>query len=164
MKQLSHILNTLPSLARAERAALARPFVAPVVRGGRVTVPIRGVRCAFAVEPDGFDGWGLFRPVADDRAILARMATPGERMNYLIRLPTALLILCVWRYPHWDAVLANVFDRRFPARATVPVCLVGPAKRFDTVRARFDGERFLFESFHAAANPDLAGLLRKTLD
>jgi hypothetical protein len=163
MTRSANILDVLPRLARDERDALACQFVAPAMRGSNVVAGIQGVRCSFAVEPEGFDGWGVFQPIDHDRAALVRMATPGERMEYLRKFPTACLILCAWRYPHWDAVLANPSDRRFPIKHPAPVCFAGTAQQFDTVRARFDGERFLFESPHAHSDPDLAALLRKTL-
>lgn len=163
MKHSTYILDSLHRLARDERNLFASEFVAPSVRGRAVAVRIKGVRCSFEVEPAGFDGWGVFRAIAHDRAALMRMATPGERMKYLRQYPAACLVLCVWRYPHWDAVLADLSDRRFPVRTTAPLCLAGAAQRFDTVRARFDGEQFLFESMHGPADADLAGLLRKTL-
>jgi len=163
MKHAPTILPSLHRLARDERDALASAFVAPSVRGSDVIARIRGVRCSFQVEPDGFDGWGVFRPIDHDCAALLRMATPGERMKYLRQLPSVCLILCTWRYPHWDAVLANPSDRRFPIKDLAPVYLTGTAQQFDTVRARFDGERFLFESLHAHSDPDMAALLRKTL-
>jgi hypothetical protein len=164
MKHSTPILDALERLARDERDQLASAFVAPAIRGGAVSVRIKGVRCVFQVEPAGFDGWGVFRAIGRDRAALVRMATPGERVKYLRQYPAARLFLCVWRYPHWDAVLANLSDRRFPVRTTAPVCLAGPTQRFDTVCARFDGEQFLFESLHTRADPDLAALLRKTLE
>jgi len=133
------------------------------VRGSDAIVRVQGVRCSFCIEPEGFDGWGVFRPVDHDRAALVRMATPGERMRYLRQFRTACLILCAWRYPLWDAVLANPTDRRFPVKDTAPVSLTGAARQFETVRARFDGERFLFESLHAQSDRDMAALLRKTL-
>jgi hypothetical protein len=157
------ILDALDRLARDERDLLASAFVAPVVRGGAVTVRIEGIRCGFKIEPEGFDGWGVFRPISHDRATLVRMATPGERMKYLCQYPAACLILCAWRYPHWSAVLANPSDRRFSIKDTAQVWHAGAAQRFDSVRARFDGEQFLFESLHARPDTDLAALLRKTL-
>jgi hypothetical protein len=164
MKHSTPILDALAHLAQDERDLLASTFVAPAIRGGAVTVRMKGVRCVFKIHPEGFDGWGVFRAIAHDRAALVRMATPGERMKYLRQYPAACLVLSVWRYPHWDAVLANLSDRRFPVRTTAPVCFAGTAQRFDTVRARFDGKQFLFESLHPRADADLAALLRKTLE
>jgi len=62
-------------LASAESAFLAREFLAPVVRGRGVSVSIAGVRCVMTLEPRGFQGWGLFRPLSYTAATLVREAS-----------------------------------------------------------------------------------------
>ena len=58
-KRLREILKRL---AAAEERAFAGEFLAPMLRGGVVQVRIAGVICRLKVQPDDFEGWGVFRP------------------------------------------------------------------------------------------------------
>ena len=61
------ILAALDRLARAEDAFLRQEFLAPVVKGAGVAVRIAGVICRLKVEPNDFDGFGVFRPASHVR-------------------------------------------------------------------------------------------------
>jgi hypothetical protein len=51
-------LGQIERLARDEGLFLAREFLAPVVRGGKVHVRIAGVVCKLRTRPPDFEGWG----------------------------------------------------------------------------------------------------------
>ena len=75
----SRIDDALVRLARAEMAFLGNEFVAQAVRAGGVEITIDGVRHTMRVVPADFEGWGLFRPLSRNVAMLVREATLTER-------------------------------------------------------------------------------------
>ena len=54
------IRETLERLAKAEEQAFAGEFLAPAIPGGVVQIRIAGVVCRLKIEPDDFEGWGVF--------------------------------------------------------------------------------------------------------
>lgn len=157
--QLSETLNRL---AAAEERFLAEEFLAPVVRGGEVFVRIEGVACRLQVKPRDFEGWGVFRPASHLEADLVRPATLTEQRKYLQHLPKVGLVLFENLDGCWWAIPANQGDSRFRVEGALPVTLVEEVQRFDTIQARFDGARALFESLDDRRDPSLAEFLRQS--
>lgn len=153
----------LQRLARAEAAFVGSEFLAPVLRGRGVGVRIAGVRCTLAVEPHGFEGWGLFRAASHTLARWVRELTMGERRRYLALFPPVRLILCRRADGRWRGLPASRADSRFSIEGLVPVRFVEDGDLFETILARFDGGQFWFESADDRADPAVAVLLRESL-
>jgi hypothetical protein len=162
-RRKSDILGAIDRLAKAEEAFVGSEFLAPVLRGLGVGVRIAGVRCRLAVEPGDFEGWGLFKAVAQDRATLVRRMTMAERRRYLALFPPVRLILCRREGQEWLGLPASQADSRFSIEGLVPVRFVEDAELFETVVARFDGGQFWFESADDRADPAVPPMLRESL-
>jgi hypothetical protein len=164
--------NTVPSsrfndafnkLAAAEERFLAGEFLAPVVERGLVHVRIAGIVNRLRCEPRSFTGFGIFKPVASDQAVLVRPATLTERRKYLELFPLVRLIVCQQRQNEWLAMTAHRGDQRFQIAGLVPVRLIQEAQLFEVIRARFDGHNFWYESSESSRDPATAAWLRKQL-
>jgi hypothetical protein len=158
-----HLSEALGRLAAAEERFLDGEFLAPMPRGGRVRVRIAGVVCELRVEPAGFQGWGVWRPLSLTQAGLAREATLTERQRYLELFPRLLLILCEHRRGRWLAAPARRGDTRFRLEGLVSIFLVEGADRFEVVEARFDGTQCWFERPDPRHDPAAADYLRQAL-
>lgn len=154
----------LGRLATAEDDFLTRQFLAPVVRGGEVQVRIAGVVCRLAVEPDDFQGWGVFQPRSHTTAKLVRAAQLGERERYLELFPAVRLILVHHEDDEWLAMPAHRGDRRFRMDRLVAVRLIDEAQLFETVQARFDGGTFWYDAADSQSSPATAAWLRESLE
>jgi hypothetical protein len=157
------LLAALDRLAAVEHAFVGADFLAPVLRGLGVGVRIEGVHCRLRVHPPTFEGWGLFRAVAHDRAALTRPMTLAERRRYLALFPPVRLILCRHEQGGWLALPASRADTRFSIDGLIPVRFVEEADLFDTVVARFDGGQFWFDAPDDRADPAVPSLLRGSL-
>ena len=160
-RRLDDILNRL---AAAEEEFLAREFLAPVPRGGRVQVRIVGVVCQLMVEPPDFEGWGVFRPLSHSAARLVRPARLAERQRYLELFPRLALILCQRADAQWLALPAHQGDRRFRIQGLLPVRLVEEARLFEVVACRFDGSQAWFEQLDPRRDLAAAAYLRRALE
>jgi hypothetical protein len=162
-RRKSDILGAIDRLAKAEEAFVGTEVLTPVLRGHGVGVRIAGVRCRLAVEPADFEGWGVFRAVAHDRAVLVRRMSMAERRRYLELFPAVRLILCRKEGEEWVGLPASRADSRFSIEGVVPVRFVDEGELFETVLARFDGGQFWFERSDDRADPAVARLLRESL-
>jgi hypothetical protein len=155
MRRCRSINLAMNKLARAESTFLSSEFLAPVVCGGRVTVQIAGVRCAMAIEPRDFRGWGVFQPLSPADARLERNASQGERRRYLELFPPVRLIVFARTDGFALATSANV------TADVVRVQLAEDVELFDTIVARFDGGQYWFDAVDARADPAAAAYLRE---
>lgn len=154
----------LSRFAAAEEDFLTRQFLAPVVRGGEVQVRIAGIVCRLAVEPRGFQGWGVFQPRSHSTAELVRPARLGERQRYLELFPAVRLILAERHANRWLALPAHRGDRRFQVVGLAEVRLIEGAQLFEGVQARFDGGAFWYDGVDSQASPATAAWLRQSLE
>lgn len=160
--------RTLPDafarLAAAEQSFLQREFLAPVLRGGTVTVRIAGIVCTLNIMPRDFEGWGVFKPSSHAEATLTREASLGERWRYLELFPLVRLILLERREGEWHALPAHRADGRFKIEGLVPVALVEDGRTFEVIEARFDGNRFWHAGADERRDPATAKFLRDHLE
>jgi hypothetical protein len=154
---------TLDRRAAAEAAFVGSEFLAAVLRGHGVGVRIAGVRCQIAVGPADFEGFGLFRADARDRATLVRPMTMGQRRRYLALFPAVRMILARRERNEWQGLPASRADGRFAVEGLAPIRFVDEGDLFDTVVARFDGGQFWFDSADGRADPAASAMLRKAL-
>jgi hypothetical protein len=156
--------SLLDRLIQAEEAFLRSTFVAPVTRNARVQVRVEGIAWQLTVLPTEQEGWAVLQPVNATHARVQRPAGLAQVREYLELFPAVSLVLCERRRGVWLALLAEEYSSRYAAtERPVPVFLPGDAQLFDTVRARWDGARFLFESRHPRRDPSVAAYLRQLL-
>ena len=147
----------------AEEHAFAREFLAPMLRGGVVQVRFAGVVCRLKVDPDDFEGWGVFRPSSPTTAELVRPARLAERRQYLDQLPLLRMIVSVRADDQWLATPAQRADKRFRIEGLVPVRLVEEAQLFEVPLTRFDGARCWYDGPDPRRDPGTAAYLRDAL-
>src|SRR5688500_16688417 len=104
------IHDAMDRLAAEERKFLDAEFLAPVLRGGGVTVRIAGVACQMRITPRDFEGFGVFKPASHSEAKLVREATMGERRKYLALFPRVLLVVSARSSHRTMAVPSNAPD------------------------------------------------------
>ncbi len=163
MRRRPNILRAISQLAHVEKEFFEQEFIAPVVRGRKVSVRIAGVVCAMEIDPPSFRGWGIFLPVTPRQAMLDRPATLAHRRMYLELFARVRLIVVRKLREHALVVPANSSDLRLSTDGTIRVELIGEAEPFDCVIARFDGQTFWFDQLDEAIDPRLAAHLRRSL-
>jgi hypothetical protein len=152
----------MDKLANAESSLLASEFLAPAVRGSKVTVLIAGVRCAMTIaEPRDFAGWGVFRATSYTSAVLVREASARESRQYLRLFPPTRLVVCGRRGGVVEALPANGGDDRVEIGGRVDIQLPTDVDLFDTIIARFDGGVFWFDHTDPRVDPAAAAYLRQ---
>jgi len=155
--------DLLNQMADEEDRFLQRQFVAPVLKGAGVRVRVAGIVYGLAVTPAGFEGWAVLQPLDHRRARVVNEARLAQVREYLGLFPLLRLVLCERRRDTWLGLAADDSDRRFRLGGPVPLLLPRDAQLFDTVRARYDGTRFLFESKEPRRDPSVAAYLRASL-
>jgi hypothetical protein len=150
-------------MAVQERQFLRQHFLAPVARGQKVRVRIAGIICTMQIEPQDFEGFGVFVPIDHACAMLDRDATLAERRRYLELLPTVRMIVSQSHDALICAVPADRSDARFRADGMLPVHLADEAGLFDTLIARFDGSQLWFDQVDPGADVSIAPYLRESL-
>lgn len=138
------ISEAFERLASAERVFATSEFLAPVIRGQPVAVRVAGISLALQVEPHDFEGWGIFRPRDHSHAVFLRYPTMSERGDYLKLYPTVRLVLSGRMGDQWYGRLVG--SNRLTLTGDAPVHLANEVQIFDTVRSRFDGISFWYES------------------
>jgi hypothetical protein len=151
--------DLLNRLAAVEERFLGGDFLAPALRNGIVHVRVADIVCRMHVESE-FEGFGVFRPVAVNRAVLLRRASLAERRQYLELLPVRKVILCQPTRSTWRAHPAHRGDHRFADAGLLPVRLVEEGQRFEIVQTRFDGVQCWFDQSDGCADPAAAAFLR----
>ncbi len=158
------IHDALDRLAAREREFLGTQFLAPVISGGQVAVRIAGVVCNLRVRPADFAGFGVFKAESHSQATLVRAATLTERQRYLELFARVLLVIATREQDLIAAVPLNQADGRFAVEGLIELNAMGQAAElFETIAARFDGNRFWFEQVDSHADPAAAPYLRQAL-
>lgn len=162
---MTRILKLIERLAEAERAFASATFIAPALPGGTVRVRVEGIMQTFQIEPERFEGIGLFAPVDARSARLVREAGWTDARRYLALLPARRLILMErLARRSWSAMPIPPTRRPGdPDPAPAVVHLVDEGNRFDRVIARWDGGSFWFEELDRRDDPRLAERLRAEL-
>jgi hypothetical protein len=134
-----------------------------MVRGGTVQVRIAGVVWRLKVQPDDFEGWGVFRPTSPTHAERVRPARLAERRRYLDLLPCMRLIVCLRENDQWLGIAAHRADSRFRIDGLVPVRLIEEAQLFDILITRFDGAQCWYDGQDPRRDPGTGAYLRDSL-
>lgn len=157
------IHDAMDRLAAEERKFLDAEFLAPVLRGGGVSVRIAGVVCQMRVTPRDFEGFGIFKPTSHADATLVRAANMSERRRYLALFPRVLLVVSTRSSHATMAVPSNAPDGRFSVEGEINVRLAEDVDVFDSVAARFDGSQFWFDELDPRTDPAAAPYLREAM-
>ena len=163
MAASKRIRETLERLAKAEEQAFASEFLAPAIPGGVVQIRIAGVVCRLKIEPDDFEGWGVFRAKSPTTAELVRPARLAERQQYLALLPLLRLVVCLREGDRWLGLPAHRADTRFQIHGLVHVRLIDEVQLFEVIQARFDGSQCWHDGPEPRHDPRAAAYLREAL-
>ena len=155
--------SLLEQFAQEEEHFLDRQFLAPALRDGRVRVRIGGSVCQMRIEPRDFQGWAIFQPLSFTEAILVREASLAERRRYLELFPRVQLIVSVRRGDQWLCAAGSQGDSRLRLAGLANVGLIEEVQAFDSIIARFDGDRFWFDELDMRCDPGAAAYLRSDL-
>src|SRR5687767_13298848 len=90
---MSDAKKILERVARAERAARDREFVAPVLPGSSVCIRISGLVGRLRVTPRDHRGWAVLRDNGRGDAEVLRAASLSEISKYCERLPRFRFLL-----------------------------------------------------------------------
>ena len=136
-------------------------FVSPVIKGQKVRVRMADIVMSLKIQsPKDFEGWGIFRPVSFQSAVLIREPSMTEKLAYMKMFPVVRLVLSHRRNGDWIGVLTNNNRHEIDSKALVPVSLVEGCQAFDSIQTRFDGNRCWFEKRDPRRSPRVAHLLR----
>lgn len=150
-------------LAAEEDAFFESTFLSPVLKGCKIRVRIAGIILELVVtRPKNFEGWGVFQPLSFKEARKIRDPDMAEREQYLCLFPCLRLILCRHTDEQWYGVPANN-DSRFKITGYIPVHFSEEVQMFDTIKARFDGQTFWFQTIDDNYNPVIGPFLRESL-
>jgi hypothetical protein len=158
------VRKLIDKLAAEEEAVLKNSILAPVVRGGRVCVRIRGVICRFRPTDRDYEGWGIFKPVSLHEVKLEKTPSRTLIRKYQKQLVSVSLILGEATGSTRPAVIAHPAGSPVKVDGHVFVHLIERADLFRHVLAGFDGFNFWFERLHPGRNSATAAYLRKSLD
>jgi hypothetical protein len=163
---MKSIKTLLKELAQEELQWYGTQFLAPAVQGGRVRVRVARMIYTFEIEPQAFEGWGIFEAIAPGKAQLMEPADLPEIDEYLAQFPRVRVWLA---YPlqgqSWLAYPMNESDWRQRLGTVQPVVihLVQEAGKFESVLVRWDGKQGWFEGCDRRADPMLTEQLREEL-
>lgn len=161
-----NLKKLLQKVAEEEKAFRKRKFIAPAMKSGKVCTRMSGMVYTFDFEDTSFEGWGLFKPVSEQKAKMVKEADFVMVDQYL-KLLKAFRMRLVYKLNGntWLAYPVNESDalQRLGNVKPVPVHLVTEGSDFEQIVARFDGSNFWFQELDRKADPFLAEDLRAAL-
>ena len=156
--------NLFEKLAAKERSFHDREFLSPVLRGSSIRIRIAGVVMNLKVtKPTNFHGWGVFHPIDFNSAKLIRKPTMKQRKEYLGLFPSVRLVVCRKKKRKLFGAPMTATDARFGLTHDTEIALAENCELFDTVIARFDGQRYWFEQHDRQTPRKLAQTLQQRL-
>ena len=158
-------LNLIAALAYDEAALRGREFLAPLVRGGRARLRVRGLLYELAVMGAG-PGWWICRARDERSAELVGEALPWQRGEYMALWPALRLVLLEpLAGGAWLALPFNPADahQRFGIAGPLALQLVENGRPLDRVIGRVDGGTVWYDDADRRADPATAEALRDAL-
>ncbi|MBD1913188.1 MULTISPECIES: hypothetical protein [unclassified Leptolyngbya] len=163
---MTDIRKLLNQIASAEAQLQSTQFLAPCVKGGRVRTRVTGMVYTFTSQPRQFEGWGIFRPVDEQTAMLVEGADLPQIATYLQQFLVVRLRLAYrLQNQSWLAYPINEVDMRQRFKAVKPLVahLVTEGVAFEQVLARWNGNSCWFEDIDRRADPAIAETLQSNL-
>lgn len=179
-----HALNLINALARDEAALRGQEFLAPLERGGRARLRVRGLIYELAIA-DAQPGWWICQALDAQRAAVIAAALPWQPGEYLSLWPALRLALIEPLHqarghaahtegegPHagvapgaWLALPYNPSDaaQRFGLSGPLVVRLVEGGQPFERVIGRVEGATVWYDQPDRRADPTVAEELRAAL-
>lgn len=137
-------MSLLNKLIDQEKEVLSQHILSPVVCGNPIIVRIAGVALSLRVNPKGFHGWGIFTYDGNHKSVtLNGEPSRRQKTQFLELLPRVRLVVCSHSEKGTVGSLLDS-DNRFSFDAA-SVFFAENISLFDTIVARFDGGRFLYE-------------------
>lgn len=157
-------MSLFEKLAAKERDFRQREFLSPVLRGSSVRVCIDGVVMSLnIIKPKNYHGWGVFHPIDFNSAKLVREPSMKQRKEYLALFPSVRLVVCRKKKRTLFGAPLTATDARFGLARDTLIALPEHCELFDTIVARFDGQRYWFEQHDRQTPRKLAQTLRQCL-
>lgn len=154
---MTDIRQLLNQIAAQEAQLTETQFIAPCVGGGRVRTRVAGMVYTFVPKPANFEGWGVFQPVDEKKAVVVEEADLPQIEEYLGQFPAVRLWLAYQlKGKTWLAYPMNESDARQRTGVAKPVAvhLVTDGGKFEPVVARSpDGKSWWFEAQDRKADP-----------
>lgn len=161
-----NLKKILQKVAAEEKSFRKRKFIAPVIKSGKVRTKMSGMVYTFNFENTDFEGWGLFKPVSEQKVKMVKEADFVMIDQYLKLLKAFRMRLAYkLRGNTWLAYTVNESDalQRLGKVKPVLVHLVTEGSDFEQIVVRFDGGNFWFQELDRKADPFLAEDLRAAL-
>ncbi|HEU4324462.1 MAG TPA: hypothetical protein VFS21_15075 [Roseiflexaceae bacterium] len=166
----SGVRALIEALAREEADLRGQEFLAPLTRGGRARLRLRGLIYELAACPPQ-PGWWRCRVLDACRAEVVEEALPWQRGDYLALWPALRVVLVAPlrepAFPNatWVALPFNPSDalQRFGLAGPLLVQLVDEGRPFDRAVARVEGATLWYDEPDRRGDPLLAEGLRAAL-
>jgi hypothetical protein len=163
---MPNLHKLITTFARAEEALRGQEFVAPLLRGGRARLRVRGLVCELAVA-GARPGWWRCRMRDAHHAETVDEAMPWQRGDYLALWQALRLVLLhpLGEHGDWAALPLNPSDawQRFGMRGPLVARLVENGQPFERVIARVEGRTLWYDDQDRRADPAIAESLRAAL-
>ncbi len=158
-------LNLIETLARDEAALRGQEFLAPLARGGRARLRVRGLIYELVVA-GARPGWWSCRMHDARSAEVLGEALPWQRGDYLALWPVLRLVLIEpLAGGAWAALPYNPADaaQRFGFAGPLPLQLVEGGRPFERVIGRVEGRTIWYDDADRRADQAVAEALREAL-
>ena len=158
-------LDIIDRMARDEATLRGQEFFAPLTRGGRARLRVRGLIYELAVA-GAAPGWWLCRARDARQALVLGEALPWQRGEYLALWPALRLVLLEsLAGDDWLALPYNPSDarQRFGLAGPLVVRLVEGGQPFERIVGRVEGQTIWYDAPDRRADPTQAEALRAGL-
>ncbi len=163
MIKIQQLLN---QLAAQEADLLSTQFLAPCLPKGRVQTQLSGLIYTFRVQPQMYEGWGIFQPLNATSAQVTENATFSQIEAYLqLFLSLRVYLIRCLEGSTWLAYPMNCGDMQQKVGwvKPVPVHLVAEGVAFQAATIRWDGRLWWFEALDRRADPCMVEKLKQAI-
>jgi hypothetical protein len=161
------IQQLLKQLAAQEADLLATQFLAPCLPRGRVQTSLSGLIYTFRVQPQEFEGWGIFEPLNATTAQVIEEASFSQIEGYLqLFLSLRVYLIRSLQGSTWLAYPMNSGDmqQKVGGVKPIPVHLVAEGIAFLAATIRWDGRLWWFEALDRRADPFMVEKLKQAIE
>jgi hypothetical protein len=149
-------------LAKEEQDFFSTEFLSPVLQRQPIRIKIAGIVLNLKVQPDSFEGWGIFESADQKTARFLREPTMIQKQRYLDLYPRFSFIVCN-QGKRVFGIPAHQFDSRIQIQGRVPILLTQEVRLFDCIDVRWDGQNFWYDKPTSGRSVKFATELRDAL-